>query len=156
MLEEVVALLYALTRVEERRILSGMNKARVLKALPLVFLVLTACVSKNGGKGLCPSSRAVEGVLAPACSSTQPEPLASPVGSWRGTLTTITGGSGTEPFAAEITEVAAVDADYAGVFTVGNEVYNVTGVYNGTNDEGDIFVFKIPLEELQPAVSPAR
>lgn len=50
----------------------------------------------------------------------------------------------------------AEDADYTAVFTVGDEVYNVTGFYNGTNDEGDIFIFEIPLAELQPTVSPVE
>lgn len=64
--------------------------------------------------------------------------------------------SRTQPFTAEITEVEAEDADYAGVFMVGDEVYNVRGGYNGTNDEGDIFIFQIPLEEFQPTVSPVE
>lgn len=93
-------------------------------------------------------------VLA-ACSR-EAQPSVSAVGSWQGTLTTVTGGSGTQPFTAEITEINAEDADYAGVFTVGDKVYNVTGLYSGTNDEGDAFVFQIPLEELQPTVSPVE
>jgi hypothetical protein len=68
----------------------------------------------------------------------------------------MTGGSGTEPFTAEIVAGEAEDADYAGVFTVGDEVYNVTGGYNGRNNEGDIFIFEVPLEELQPTVSPVE
>jgi len=63
----------------------------------------------------------------------------SPVGSWQGTLTTVTGGSGTQPFTAEITQVDAEYADYVGVFTVNDEVYNVTGKYGGYY-EGEVLI----------------
>lgn len=68
----------------------------------------------------------------------------------------MTGGSGTQPFTAEITESAAEEAEYAAVFTVGDTVYDVTRFYNGTNDEGDIFIFEVPLDQLQPTVSPVE
>lgn len=87
------------------------------------------------------------------CSPPQLEPPVSPVGSWQGTLITTTGGLGTEPFAAEITQAGAA---YEGVFTVGETTYNVNGFYNGTSKEGDIFIFDVPLEELQPTVSPVE
>ena len=93
--------------------------------------------------------------LLAACNR-EPQPSVSPVGSWQDTLTTTTDGSGTQAFTAEISELESEDADYAGVFTVGDKVYSVTGFYNGTNDEGEIFIFKIPLDELQPTVSPIR
>ncbi len=91
-----------------------------------------------------------------AACSREEQPSVSAVGSWQGTLTTTTGSSETQPFTAEITEIDAEDADYTGVFTVGDKVYNVTGFYNGTNYEGDAFIFQIPLEELQPTVSPVE
>ncbi|ADI15971.1 hypothetical protein [Truepera radiovictrix] len=93
--------------------------------------------------------------LLAACSR-EPRPSVSPVGHWEGTLTTTTGGSGTEPFTAEITALEPEEATYAGVFTVGDEVYQVTGCYSGASDEGDVFVFTIPLEALQPTRSPPR
>ena len=89
-----------------------------------------------------------------ASCNREEQPSVSAVGSWQGTLTTMTGGSGTEPFTAEITQVGAENADYAGVFAVGNEVYNVTGRFNGSNQDGEYFVFEAPLSELQPTVSP--
>jgi hypothetical protein len=90
-------------------------------------------------------------VLA-ACNR-EAQPSVSAVGSWQGTLTTMTGGSGTQSFTAEITEIEDENADYAGVFTVGDEVYNVIGRYNGYY-QGEIFVFQAPLSEVQPALSP--
>ncbi len=93
-------------------------------------------------------------MMLAACNR-EAQPLVSPVGSWQGTLTTTTGGSGTEPFTAEITRTET-GGDYTGVFTVGDTVYNVSGFYNGTNDEGEIFIFELPLGELQPTVSPAE
>lgn len=67
---------------------------------------------------------------------------------------TMTGDSGTQPFTAEITEIEAEEADYAGVFSVGDTSYEVTGRFNGRNQEGEYFVFEAPLSELQPALSP--
>ncbi len=129
-----------------------MNKAW-LKGLSLVFLlVLTACGGGSGG--LC--SAALEGQLAPTCSPVRPEPSVSPVGSWQGTLTTTTGGSGTEPFTAEVIESETGGRDYTGVFTVDDKVYNVSGFYSGASDGEEAFIFEIPLDEIQPAVSPAE
>lgn len=125
-----------------------MNKVWI-RGLPLVFLfVLAACGGRDGGL----YSRALEGQLAPMCSQPPPEPPVNPSAFWEGTLTTTTGGSGTEPFTAEITRISA--AYYEGIFRVGEKTCNVTGSYNGTGDEGSVFAFSIPLEELGPTVSP--
>ncbi len=128
-----------------------MNKAWLI-GLSFTFLsVLTAC---GGDGGLC--SVALEGQLVPTCNPVRPGLSVSPIGFWQGTFTTTTGGSETVPFTAEITQAKAGSTNYAGVFTVSGKVYNVTGFYHGTNDEGEIFIFEIPLDELQPTVSPVE
>lgn len=126
--------------------------------LKLSFLALIAFVAG------CSSSTIVE--PPPPCSSALPSaaltvactPPATinPVGSWSGTLTTTEGGSGTQTFTAEIRAVAGSSTDYTGVFTVAETVYNVTGFYTGTNDEGEAYTFQIPQSELEPAVSPVE
>jgi hypothetical protein len=64
------------------------------------------------------------------------------VGSWQGTLTTMTGGSGSQPFTAEIAEIGAEGAGYTSVFAVGDEAYNVTGHFSGKYQEGEYFNFQ--------------
>jgi len=81
----------------------------------------------------------------------------SPVGLWQGTLTTMTGGSGTQPFTAEIAKSASeAGGGFTGVFTVGDKVYEVTGGNRHINGKSEIFTFSIPLEELQPTLSPVE
>lgn len=126
-----------------------MNKALVVKGLPLILLfVLTAC--SGGGGGLC--SSAAEGSLAPTCSPPRPEPLFSPVGSWQGTLTVMKFPSPTVLFTAEIT--TANQTEYEGVFTLGDASYDVTGYFVGIEGEGERFVFEAPLSEVQAMESP--
>lgn len=102
------------------------------------------------------SSVAPSGGLAVACT---PPVTTNPVGLWSGILTT-EGSSGTQTFTAEIRAVEGSSTDYTGVFIVGEAVYNVTGVNTGLTDDanagGEIYIFQIPLEALQPAVTPVE
>lgn len=89
-----------------------------------------------------------------AACNREPQPLVNPVGSWQGTLTTMTGGSGTQAFTAEISGTSLEYADYAGTFTVEDKRYNVTGNFNGRYEEGEYFAFQAPPEELRSTLSP--
>ncbi len=91
----------------------------------------------------------VTAVFTLAACDREAQPSVSAVGSWQGTLTTITGGSGTQLFTAEITEVDRTL--YEGVFTVGETVYNVSGHYDGGDQNGVTFIASP--SELQAAVS---
>lgn len=90
--------------------------------------------------------------LLAACNR-EPRPSVSPVGRWEGTLTTTTGGSGTEPFTADIGSVEGVGSSYEGTFTVGDSAYDVQGSYLGANQGGDHFRFNALPAELRAAVS---
>ena len=77
----------------------------------------------------------------------------SPVGSWQGTLTTTTGGSGTEPFVAEIDLVDPKTSTYEGSLNVGTEAYCAVGGYNPYISE-DHFTLRTTPAELGAALSP--
>jgi hypothetical protein len=94
------------------------------------------------------------GVLSALAScNREAQPSVSPVGSWRGTLTTISGGAGIQTFSAEITEVAQVESLYEGTFIIGDTLHNVSGSYLGNAQEGTHFSFNASPSELQAAVS---
>lgn len=63
---------------------------------------------------------------------------------------------GSRAFTAEITQAETRSSDYADVFTVGDKVYDVSGFYSGASDEEEAFIFEMPLDELQPTVSPVE
>lgn len=94
------------------------------------------------------SSVAGEAALRPTC--TPPEMELNPIGSWEGSLTTLEGGSGSQPFTAEVSAAAGSSSDYSGVFTVGSQLYNVTGAHQS----GNVYLFNVPIDEIQPAVTP--
>ena len=107
---------------------STVNKIWLTRSAPVVVFLLAAC-NRNR----------------------EPQPSVSSVGSWQGTLTTVTGSSGTQPFTAEITEVDGTL--YEGVFTVDKTVYNVSGHYDGGNQNGERFTLTASPPELRATVS---
>ena len=118
--------------------------------LVLFAAVLTSLVACSGDVSPPPCSQASDS-LAPTCSPVPPTPVAT--GSWEGTLTTITGGSGTQSFTAKIDLTNSETGTYTGILNVGAETYNVSGGYNPYISE-DYFVLRALLDELTPALSP--
>lgn len=104
-----------------------MNKKRWVRLLVLVGLVsFTAC-------------------------SREAQPSISPVGAWQGTPTTLSGGSGTQPFAAKIDLAEA--GTYEGSLRVGAEVYRAVGGYNPYIGENH-FALRTSPAERDAALSP--
>ncbi len=78
----------------------------------------------------------------------------SPIGNWEGTLTFTEGGSGFQPFTAQIE--GAPENGFTSVFTVSDTSFAVTGRYSYTSDAGEeLYVFESLEAELVPAVVPA-
>ena len=127
---------------------SYMNKLGL--RLVLFAAVLTSLVACSGDVYPPPCSQASDS-LAPTCSPVPPTPVAT--GSWEGTLTTITGGSGTQSFMAKIDLTNSETGTYTGILNVGAETYNVSGGYNPYTSE-NYFALRASLDELAPALSP--
>jgi hypothetical protein len=58
-----------------------------------------------------------------------------------------------QPFTAEISETIIEDV-FSGVFTVQDKVFSVMGYYDGSNDDGDTFIFGNPADDIRPTASP--
>lgn len=68
-------------------------------------------------------------------------------------MTTTIGGSGTEPFTAEIDLVDVETGSYEGSLSVGAEVYRAWGGYNPYISE-DYFALRVDLADMEAALSP--